>query len=111
MSTVIGNIATLRPNSIVETQLYEVPDNTVITALLRIVNHTPGVQTYSVSLCPANWGDINSDLADFLAFEEPLLPNKHTVISIKAGAHQTVRIKEGTQGALSFHLSGIKRTS
>jgi len=107
-------IASLCPDSLNEVQLYAVPSDCEIDAVLRINNITNDLSTYSIYHCSAGQGDNPANISDIIAKDVYIdgLGNPPHEYSIHAGPTETIRVKSGTVSGLIFHLSGnVKKVS
>ena len=112
VTTQRGRIASLRPTTTSEQQLYVVPAGTEMDAVLRICNQSAGVVTYQVAHCQAGHGDVAiTNLANFIFYDKQLAANSTDEVSIHAKATEPVRVKIGTADTISFHLSGNLRVT
>lgn len=102
-----GVIATLCPANTTEATLYTVPAGTIIDGILRIVNISTEIASYSLAHCHAGHGDNASDNTDKIGNSILLLPNSvpHE-FPVFAKATEVIRVKSFNANCINFHLSG-----
>ena len=106
-----GLIASLRPATTAEAQLYVVPALTEIDAVLRICNQDDSERTFKVAHCPAAHGDVAADGKDWLFYNKRIPATETYEISIHAKATETIRVQASVASLMSFHLSGNKKVT
>lgn len=106
-------IASVRPTTTTEQQLYVVPASTEIDGFLRICNQDSTARTYRVAHCTPGHGDTAiTDNSLWIFYDKSIAANTTEEISIHAKATETIRVKVSYANVISFHLSGnVKVTS
>lgn len=107
MTIEYGRLAASAPAATTEAELYAVPSGAEIVANLTITNLTGTAATFGVAHTDASGA---ATAEDWLAKAENLAANSRLTIPIAAKNPETIRVETGTADALSFHLSGMKKT-
>jgi len=107
MTIEYGRLAAVAPTGTSENELYAVPSGAEIVANLVITNITGTSANFSVAHTDAAGA---ASAEDWLAYAEPLAGYGRVTIPIAAKNPETIRVVAGTADALTFHLSGMKKT-
>jgi hypothetical protein len=107
MTVEFKRLAASAPASTTEAELYAPASGEEIIANLVITNITGILATFRVAHTDASGA---AAAEDWLAYDENLAANARITIPIAAKNPETIRIRTGTADALTFHLSGMKKT-
>ena len=103
-------VASLRPANTYEQQLYVVPANNQVNALLRVCNQDTVARTFRVAHTTTGHGDNPADGDDWVCYDQQVGPGDPPFeISLHLGPAETVRVKASVADKLSFVLEGMKK--